>query len=299
LAPETKPSLFARISSWLRRLREILASFWGSARSLLSRLAAPFKKFDYLITPKHNTEKEGAGSHKEPPIITEIMPTPPPDEKAKKTVYVYTPWWKTGAEMLGIAAIIVYTIVSYCQWETAKDTLIASERPWVTLDVGISGPFIIDANGANVRTRMTLQNVGHSPAIGVAIWTRFYPYTLNNRDAASERQKVCSQAPIDPTTTGTIFQESKPSDIPRGDYLLQIEKAELDNMIQSKGLIAPTIMVCVVYRTTFNDELHHTVRTLRLLFPGSQPFLKVGETRNIPPESLILLPYPFAATDAN
>jgi hypothetical protein len=41
LAPETKPSWFARISAWLQRLREILASFWAAVLSLFSRLRAP------------------------------------------------------------------------------------------------------------------------------------------------------------------------------------------------------------------------------------------------------------------
>jgi len=208
---------------------------------------------------------------------------------------------KTWLEIAAFGVVVTYTCVSYHQWKTAEKQLEASERPWVTLDVGISGPFTIDTNGANVRTKLTLQNVGHSPAIRLAIWTRFYPHTLSNRDAAIERQKVCANALIDPTITGTLFQESKvPSDIPRGDYVLQIEKAELDNMIKSRGLIAPTIMVCVVYRTTFNDEPHHTVRTFALRSADPQLFfLKVGDARNIPPEGLILLPYPFTATDAN
>jgi hypothetical protein len=194
LAPEKEPSSSPRISSWLRRLREILASFWTAVLSLFSKLRAPFQEFINSITPKHHTEDKEGGPPKKPPIIPNVVPSPPSDEKAKKTVYVYTPWWKTLAEMVGIIAIVAYTIVSYCQWQTAKDTLVASERPWVALDVNIGGRFTIDASGAHIPVKLILENIGHSPAVRLAIWTRFYPYRLNGQYAATEREKVCGQA---------------------------------------------------------------------------------------------------------
>jgi hypothetical protein len=216
-----------------------------------------------------------------------------------------SPLWKKIAEICIAAATVgllfvtgAYTVVSYCQWQTAKNTLVASQRPWVAFDVQITRSLVIDSNGANIGTGINLENVGNSPAVRLAVWPKFYPYTLNNLDAASERIKVCGQAPTNPTITDTLFQGPSRK-IPK-DWVLEISKDELDARIRSRPF-TPTIMVCVVYRTTFNDELHHTVKIFQVMPTNQGEFipLKVGDTRNFPPETLLLVPYPYVATDAN
>ena len=47
----------------------------------------------------------------------------------------------------------------------AEDTLTISQRPWVTVDVGLVGPMTYTANGADFAFEYTMENVGNTPAL--------------------------------------------------------------------------------------------------------------------------------------
>lgn len=191
MKPETKPSLSARISYWLQRLREILGSFWVVVVSLFSKLTAPFNKSVNLITPKDNTGKKRNGPPREPSIIPKVVPAPPANDEPAKCRYPQTPWWKTTAELIGIAAVVAYTVFSgfqmYYAGQQATAAITASAAATQTLKT-IQGQFQLDQRpyvlilgyavadpktgkptspkvGKPVIVIISFKNVGKSPAL--------------------------------------------------------------------------------------------------------------------------------------
>jgi hypothetical protein len=188
LEPETKPSLSARISSVLRHLGEILVSFWAFVVSMFSKLRAPRSEVKGAVSQKNDTGKKRKGSPKPPPVIAEVMPTPPPDEKPEKCRYQHTPWWKTTAEMLGIAAVVVYTVFSGFQMhyahqqavagtsaaqaateslKTIKEQFQLDQRPYIAVinyETAKLNPFI---KGKPIWVNIVFKNLGKSPAFNV------------------------------------------------------------------------------------------------------------------------------------
>ncbi len=53
--------------------------------------------------------------------------------------------------------------------DIAEKTLIASQRPWLTVEVGIGGPLIYDERGASFIFTLLLENIGKSPAQDIFI----------------------------------------------------------------------------------------------------------------------------------
>lgn len=266
-------SLSVQIVALLRRLQRILDSFWTFVVSLVSQLSP----------------------QRQEAVIANVVPPPPPTDKLATCNYHGTPWWKTLAEMIGIGAVVTYTFVSCNQWKTAERQLEASERPWVSLDMNIFGPLIFDNNGANLHVRFSLRNYGHSPAM---FWinARFYPHRMNYQDTESERRKLCfgpqpfAGGPYDET----IFPSAE-NFIPRADYGLTSSKEDIDRMVE-KHLIAPLVIACVLYHTSSNNAVRHTVRIYDIRITDPQILIlkpediKPGNTVTIPIEHLFLYP---------
>jgi hypothetical protein len=141
LKPETEPSLFSRIYLWLRFFRDKSVSFWKSVPYLFSKLAAPFKQFAELISPKDDTGKEGYRTPKEPPIIPDVVPSRPRDGEPEKCKYPHTPWWKTALEVAAVITVVGYTTVACFQLRAmleanklAQKTFDAAQRPYIGIN---------------------------------------------------------------------------------------------------------------------------------------------------------------------
>ena len=51
--------------------------------------------------------------------------------------------------------------------DTAKNALVAANRPWIKADISVGGPVFYNVNGMNFTLRFILKNVGHSPATNI------------------------------------------------------------------------------------------------------------------------------------
>ena len=169
MTPEIKTSLPARISALLRFLGEILDSFWAFVVSLPSKLTAPFKKSENLVTPEDDTEKKCAGPPKEPPIVPNVMPPPPSDQESNKCRYPKTPWWKTALEFIAVGAVIWYTVETH-RTNTLTDQALGDarknfaqdQRPWVWVEA----PELFHLKVGDVpRLNFQIINYGKTPAI--------------------------------------------------------------------------------------------------------------------------------------
>jgi len=78
--------------------------------------------------------------------------------------------------------------------ETARDTLIASNRPWLDVRVAIVGPLTFDDLGAHLPVLVETTNVGHSPAIRVASTEEFIQELIGVPNPWQEIKRFCEQA---------------------------------------------------------------------------------------------------------
>jgi hypothetical protein len=71
--------------------------------------------------------------------------------------------------------------------EVAEKTLIASDRPWVRIDPEIAGELIFGTDDVSIPIRVTLKNIGKSPAFNV----RFYCELYGDITVASKNARDC------------------------------------------------------------------------------------------------------------
>jgi len=103
-----------------------------------------------------HTGNEREGTPQESPIITKVVPAPPPQKKPEYHCSIHTPWWKTVAEFIGIGAVLLYTCSTY-------EAMKVENRPWVAISswtghIAAEMPFWAE---------ITFQNVGKSPALDI------------------------------------------------------------------------------------------------------------------------------------
>jgi hypothetical protein len=93
---EIKPSSPSRISVWLRRLREILSSFWRAVVLFFSRFKSPSQKSIETISEQHNTNNARTESEDKLRRIVTIESYPPPavgkEQKASEKRKEFREW---------------------------------------------------------------------------------------------------------------------------------------------------------------------------------------------------------------
>jgi hypothetical protein len=174
LEPETKPSLSARISSWLRRLREILTSSWTAVVSLFSKLRTPTNNGSKTVhpqdTPAPETQRDESGS---PSLIINSIANAPNSDNGKRD----TPFWEKAAVMIALGLLIVNWYQG-CQTkkaaeaaksaaDTARDTLKVSEGAYVTIGRkdGVVADFVVPKDSKqNAEIVIYFRNSGRLPA---------------------------------------------------------------------------------------------------------------------------------------
>lgn len=58
--------------------------------------------------------------------------------------------------------------------EVAERTMVLNDRPWVSIEIELTGPLIFDAEGCRIDATITLTNHGRSPAISPMIFFKFF-----------------------------------------------------------------------------------------------------------------------------
>jgi len=127
-------------------------------------------------TRRDHGDKEGDGSPQQKAIISNAVPSPPPPgNESEYRLYTHTPWWKTLAELIGVAAVIWYASITHNMWKEMQSqtalqnkALASAERPFV----GVDGPPQVQINSMQpgkfgATMLITLRNFGQRPALGV------------------------------------------------------------------------------------------------------------------------------------
>lgn len=181
--------------------------------------------------------------------------------------------------------------------KTASDELEIGERPWVGVDVKVSGPFNYKTSGMDLTSRFTFHNSGRSPAIGLYMAPELLPVQPDN--LAAEEEQLCkravSYASRNPSATDAVFPGVDTSN----EEQLETGSDNVADAFKNKGYANPVLIVCVAYRSAFSDKYYETGRTFGLATitpPGLN--LKLGENKTFAPSNLILVPYGLGSSFA-
>jgi hypothetical protein len=147
----------------------------------LSKETLPVHKTGAGITPQDDTGKEGDGAPNQAPIIPNVMPAPPTNDKSQYCRYPHTPWWKTAAELIGIVAIVWYASITHSMWHemqsqtaTARQQIVIDQRAWLKFSDDPNTPFM---KGQPIGIPFHITNIGKTPAehLWWAVYTVFAP----------------------------------------------------------------------------------------------------------------------------
>jgi hypothetical protein len=150
----------------------------------------------------YRTANSGDDSARSVGITKTDCPPPPPEcrysEKKRKRWWKGWKLWVFALNIATFIAVVFYASVTKRMWTEMqkqsaiqRDTLINSERAWV----GQSGPIWLEFFTGNdkrlaSKTHVTLENFGHSPALGVVAMAT----VVENSDLAHSAETTCKFA---------------------------------------------------------------------------------------------------------
>jgi hypothetical protein len=159
--------------------------------------------------------------------------------------------------------------------DVAKDTLVATNRPWISVDIGIVSDLTYDAQGdARIEIKFDLKNVGKSPAANIVIDAEIVPIF---GDAKSLQKTISDRNNARPPTLGDLGITLFPGDERTMVINLPISRASIEasnkevwglsgeKTVDKTDLVYfPTLLGCVDYKFTFSPGHHQTGFILNL-----------------------------------
>lgn len=200
---------------------------------------------------------------------------------------------------------------------TAERTLVATQRPWVDIEISVASDLIYDAAGATITFSYVLRNHGNTPATNVVLQPRFFLHDFGEvsedataftivrppTDPAAELLKLCKAETISSESAAkagwlmghTIFPTNTAPDAMR----LTIPRQAIGEAVaqSAHGLVLPYLLTCVVYRFPFDAASRFTGEAFILARRDGQSIRPADG--NIPAANLVLIAQPFRSGMAN
>ena len=242
---------------------------------------------------------------------------------------VFTFWLVIATAVLGLIAIIQLGYLERAEIlsaqaakaakdsaDTARDTLIATQRPWVGIEVSVGSDLIFNKDGAKFTTSYTLANSGNTPALNVEIVPTFFLFdwgkVSDTNPNVMERQQTRPDNELRKLCRGAVASSERKTSVEwlLGDSIFPgkeltsavtqtIAQAdfEREGRISSSGIALPMIMLCVTYRYPADTKSHYTgVAYIITRKKGGDIKPKEG---TIAANDLQLIPQPFSSGMAN
>jgi hypothetical protein len=162
--------------------------------------------------------------------------------------------------------------------ETARDTLVLAERPWIKIKHRIVKPltFNVPGNGGlidSMTVEDTLENVGKSVALNVLSWEDVIPIDADNSlRTARNRQRQWCDANRHPNENGLSGYMLFPKDpfiqnMGVGGYMKDVIPVAKANKILP-GKVGFVLVGCVCYRSSFEPKSDPTHQTRFVYYLG-------------------------------
>jgi hypothetical protein len=194
--------------------------------------------------------------------------------------------------------------VGYFQWKALHSTddkvgkqlalMEADQRPWISIEAQIAGPISFSSFGAQLTSKITIKNVGKSPAFKVFVG--FNPTLVESHLATykamlSYCREIERQQNKNTPDGFVLFPGEEASEIWTGGIAEdQIEKFKIS---LGRELFNPVLLVCIDYRSHLRpDEAKQTGRPFSFMMKDGTFGVPLGEG-NIPADSLKIKPDPF------
>jgi hypothetical protein len=181
--------------------------------------------------------------------------------------------WRQSKDMK--ASIVVAKVAADAAKESAdvaKDTLVATNRPWISVGISIGSDLTYDGQGdARVIINFVLKNVGKSPAANVQIDAEIVPIFGDTRPF---QKAIADRNKIRPAGLGNLGVTLFPDEIQTHSHNLPISRASIDTHVKKMaadfgddaakkmGLtFLATLVGCVDYKFTFAEGVDVHVAT--------------------------------------
>jgi hypothetical protein len=143
--------------------------------------------------------------------------------------------------------------------EIGEKALVAANRPWIKIDLQVAGPIIYNVNGANIKLKYGLRNIGHSPATNVWIDTNIFASAIgidNVIEPRAELQKIIAMLKTRPRSPFGLALF--PDETVAQDITVNIGTDELKRITQKVEFIMPYIIGAADYRFGIDEKSHQT-----------------------------------------
>jgi hypothetical protein len=158
--------------------------------------------------------------------------------------------------------------------DIARDTLLVSQRPRVSIHPKIGSDLNFSKEGGRVTIIFHMKNVGQSPAVGTSVEAAIVLLSPK-RDVFEEQRKVCPVSPTvlppgEPVSGDTVFPNEEYTvsislPISRADIeRSRAEMAEAHKDIRPDNFVSPVLVGCVKYSFAFEGPRHRTGFILHL-----------------------------------
>jgi hypothetical protein len=235
-------------------------------------------------------------------------------------------------------AVMAYTVVSYFQWQAIIDsntinkksaeaaeraakatenTLIATERPWVKVDISLKSPprqkvFLMPGGGltfnkdgtASLNTFITVKNIGHSVASAVYIRPQMYTPRMDDKFLSGrlDQQRTWCDEVRKESPDAAMLPTLMENEDSIQSMTIMLRKEDIEAQFQSQPgpnkVLSAVIYGCVNYRFEFSDRTHQTLFIYELSGIGlKNGKIPVGIT--IPGDQLEISRFPFGGSNAD
>ena len=182
-------------------------------------------------------------------------------------------FWKVVAFLQSIdgfitaLATIAIAAVAGLQWQTFEktdQTLKATQRPWLSVDLAIAGPLTYSSDEARVEIAFLLKTSGRSPALNVQVDAEIALFIDTGKTPLGVMTEICQRAKAAPDDN-PVFGHAI---FPNRDFTYVInlgkKKDNVENALkdfprkEKNDWFAPLIVGCATYRFAFEKGRHMT-----------------------------------------
>jgi hypothetical protein len=160
-------------------------------------------------------------------------------------------------------ATIVTGAIAYSQFRIMRgqlDQMQADQRPWVVLNEDIDPKVLnisfVEAGAVANFSAFSIKNIGKSPAFGPLTVSKLTTFATADGDIAGQLRDWCAHLRFIKDIPGVLFPNSRIDDTPASGQPLPWDK--ITDSLERDGTIYPTILVCIIYKTSAGGEYHHT-----------------------------------------
>jgi hypothetical protein len=224
------------------------------------------------------------------PFFVQVMPSPKPaeeraqeeeDREEKKTADRWLVRWTFALFAATIGLILATGVLGYFAYRQADDmkasikaadraakaadrsaavaerSLTLADRPWVSLTIEIIEGLKFDPSlGCMTKVKLTLSNIGRSPAVALGYFIELCP---SIEQAVTRHQVMLDSARS--MITGISFGHTRfPNDPLEREIPLFIDQQKIETGIKENesGLVEPYIVACVYYGLPTGGRFRHT-----------------------------------------